>query len=592
MSISSCLAWAMTALLILSPSLTLSVSAQDTPTNITLTFYNDAGEPIEAATLSIPRALCVNFNPDLLVDGYASVVASEPQAALNLYPSPHCPFLTKSTVGFWNNTDAVLNTLSVRYEGLAPNTAPGTLTDTAFPPNMYVQPRIPDPEDSGKGANPADWVLDPEKGKIVVIVVAAVLGIGVSIGLYAVYQAAQYKAPPKKKKEKKFKGLQTKKVKKKDAYYQKPVKEANTTAPLLSNMTPPGTPGHPTNKTSKSTEARLVSSSTSSFSPPVSRGSMQERRTHEAPVLIDMQETNLRNKSSSNTISSGRTMTSVNSPNNSPPRRGPGGSGPGPVSATNTGVKPSIITASSTPPAPPPNSSGSNARTSLNVPAPSTSSPLALSSHTDLIQFTSPMTQLNQLRPQFQQQQQQQQRSSFQPQPYQQYPPPPSLQKQQPRPGFPQLQQRPQRPQITTQYQPPPMNSQSPPTSPTGRGGFGVPRGGMGGRGGLGSTPGRGGYSGGGGGYSQRPPQNYQVQQGLSMSSPARTMSPPARAMSPTGPTSPTRGRGSNEILVPLQPIHNSNSGYVLPPPSTNPGIQQQHRQQRPPRPADNSRSR
>ncbi|KAF9309102.1 hypothetical protein BG003_010213 [Podila horticola] len=603
MSISSCLAWAMAALLILSPSLTLSVSAQDTPTSITLTFYNDAGEPIEAATQTIPRASCVNFNPDLLVGGYASVVASEPHAALNLYPNLYCAFLSKSTVGFWNNTDPVPNTLSVRYEGLAPNTVPGTLTDTAFPPNMYVQPRIPDPEG---GANPEDWVLDPEKGKIVVILVAAVLGVGVSAGLYTVYQAAQYKPPPKKNKEKKFKGLQTKKVKKKDAYYQKPVKEANTTAPLLSNMTPPGTPGYPT---SKSSEALLVSSSTtSSFSSPVARGSMQERRTHETPVLIDMQETNLGSKSSSNTISSGKTLASVNNQNNSPPRRVPGGPSPGPV-PTNTGVKPSTITVSSSTPPPPPKSSGNNARTPLNMSAPSVSSPLAPSFNADLIQFTPPMTQLYQLRPQSQQQQQPpQQRSSFQPQPFQQYPPPPSLQKQQPRPGFPQLQQRPQHPQITTQYQPPSMNLQSPPTSPTGRGGFGGPRGDMGGRGVYGSPPGRDGYSG-GGGYGQRPPQSYQGQQGRSMSPPARAMSPPARAMSPparsrspptramspSGPTSPT-GRGSSSgILVPIQSTHNSNGGYVLPPPSINPGFQpQQYRQQqqRPPRPADTSRSR
>ncbi|KAG0091451.1 hypothetical protein BGZ92_000653 [Podila epicladia] len=504
MSISSYLAWAMAALLIFSPSLTLSVLAQDTPTSITLTFYTDAGEPIEAATQTILRATCVDFNTALFVDGYASVVASEPHAALNLYPGPYCTFLSKSTVGFWNNTDAVLNTLSVRYEGLAPDTAPGTLSDTAFPPNMYVQPKIPDPEGNGKGANPADWVLDPEKGKIVIILVAAVLGVGVSIGLYAVYQAAQYKPPPKKKKEKKFKGLQTKKVKKKDAYYLKPVKEANKTAPLLSNMTPLGTPDHSTNKTLKST-ALVSSSITTSFSPPVSRGSMQERRTQEASVLIDMQETNLGSKSSSNTISSGRTMTSINSPNSSPPRRGPGGQGPGPVSATNIGVKPSTITASSSASPPPPKSSG----TPLNVSAPSTPSPLVPSSSPDLIQFTPPMTQLYQLRPQPQQQQQQpqQQRSSFQPQPYQQYPPPPSLQTQHPRPGFPQLQQRPQRPQIISQYQPPPMNSPNPPTSPTGSGGFGVPR----------------------GGYGQRPPQSYQGQQGRSMSPPARAMSPPTR---------------------------------------------------------------
>ncbi|KAF9215128.1 hypothetical protein BGZ59_002238 [Podila verticillata] len=580
MSISSCLAWAVAALLILSPSLTFSVSAQTPPTSVTLTFYNDAGEPIEGATQTVPRASCVNLDTSLLPDGYTSVVASVPQAALNLYPSPYCPFLSKSSVGFWNNTDVVLNTLSVRYEGLAPvTTAPGTLSDTQFPPNMYVQPKIQDPED-GTGSNPDDWALNPEKGKLLVYIVAGVLGIGVSIGLYLVYQAAQYKPPPKKKKEKKFKGLQTKKVKKKDAYFIKPAKVDANTTPLLDGMTPPRTPDHLTNKTSKSTEALLVSSSTtSSFSSPVSRGSMQERRTHEVPVLIDMQETNLGNKSSSNTISS---------QNNPPPRRGTGGSGPVPTATAHSGVKPSttITTSTLTPPPPPPKSNGNNsARTLLNVSAPSTSSPLATSSsNADLIQFAPAMTQLYQLRPSSQQQphphpqpqqQQQQQRSSSQPLPNQYPPPPHSLQNHQSRSGFPQLQQRPQRPQITAQYQPPPMSSQSPPTSPTGHGGGG-PRGTRG-RGGYG-PPGREGYSGSGGGYGQRPPpQSYQGQQG-------RPMSPP-RALSPSGPTSPTRGRGSNEVLVPLRPIHNSNSGYVLPPPSANPGIQQQYRQQQQPQP-------
>ncbi|KAF9383595.1 hypothetical protein CPB97_006329 [Podila verticillata] len=599
MSISSCLAWAIAALLILSPSLTFSVSAQETPpTSVTLTFYDDAGEPIEGATQTVPRASCVNLDTSLLPDGYTSVVASVPQAALNLYPRPYCPFLSKSSVGFWNNTDVMFDTLSVRYEGLAPaTTPPGTLSDTQFPPNMYVQPKIQDPED-GTGPKPDDWVLNPEKGKLLVYIVAGVLGVGVSIGLYLVYQAAQYKAPPKKNKEKKFKGLQTKKVKKKDAYFIKPAKVDANTTPLLDGMTPPGTPGHLTNKTSKSTEALLVSSSTtSSFSSPVSRGSMQERRTHEAPVLIDMQETNLGSKSSSNTISSGRTMTSVNNQNGPPSRRGTGGSGPVPTSTAHTGVKPSatITTSTSTPP-PPPKSNGNNsARALMNVSAPSMSSPLATpSSNADLIQFAPPMTHLHQLRPPSQQQshphpqpqqQQQQQWSSSQPQPNQYPPPPHSLQNRQPRSGFPQLQQHPQRPQITTQYQPPPMISQSPPTSPTDHGGSG-PRGTRG-RGEYG-PPGRGGYSGSGGGYGQRPPPpRYQGQQD-------RPMSPP-RAMSPSGPTSPTRGRGSNEILVPLQPIHNSNSGYVLPPPFANPGIQQQYRrqQQQPQsRPSDSFQSR
>jgi len=53
-------------------------------------------------------------------------------------------------------------------------------------------------------------------------VVAAVLGMGVAIGVYQVYLAAQYVPPPKIPKKKKGNGLNLKKVRKQDAFFMKP----------------------------------------------------------------------------------------------------------------------------------------------------------------------------------------------------------------------------------------------------------------------------------------------------------------------------------------------------------------------------------
>ncbi|KAF9944647.1 hypothetical protein BGZ70_004459, partial [Mortierella alpina] len=97
---------------------------------------------------------------------------------------------------------------------------PGTLNPGAFPPAMAVQSQIPGTE----GAEV--WVMDPAKGKIVVGLVASVMAIGVAIGIVQVYRAAQYVPPPKKYKPVSTGVVGIKKVKKKDAYFKKPVRDS------------------------------------------------------------------------------------------------------------------------------------------------------------------------------------------------------------------------------------------------------------------------------------------------------------------------------------------------------------------------------
>ncbi|KAG9320376.1 hypothetical protein KVV02_005595 [Mortierella alpina] len=150
--------------------------------------------------------------------GYASVTASDPQSALNLYSDPHCQVLASSAVGQWMNEGAVANIVAMRWEGTAPaSMPPGTLSPNAFPPAMAVQTKVPEIE---------EWVMDPSKGKIVVGLVAAVMVIGVAIGAVQVYRAAQYVPPPKKYKAVSTGVVGIKKVKKKDAYFKKPVRDS------------------------------------------------------------------------------------------------------------------------------------------------------------------------------------------------------------------------------------------------------------------------------------------------------------------------------------------------------------------------------
>ncbi|KAF8934272.1 hypothetical protein EDD21DRAFT_416191 [Dissophora ornata] len=199
--------------------LTPAVSAAEPANSITISFLDESGAVIGEPQI-IPYAQCRDIDPSLLqsTDGlYASVVASELHAALNLYSSQSCQVPAGSAVGQWPNTGTVTNMTSIRWEGIAPaDMVPGTLSPDSFPPQMAVQTQVPDPD-----ADPVTWEMDPSKGRVVVGFVAGVLVIGVLIGIYQVYLAAQYVPPPKK--PKKPTGLNTKKIKKKDAYFKKPV---------------------------------------------------------------------------------------------------------------------------------------------------------------------------------------------------------------------------------------------------------------------------------------------------------------------------------------------------------------------------------
>ncbi|KAG0324806.1 hypothetical protein BGZ99_001422 [Dissophora globulifera] len=87
---------------------------------------------------------------------------------------------------------------------------------------MAIQTKAPSAHD-GSGDR---FVMDPAKGRIVVGLVSAVLAIGVIIGVCQVYSAAQYVPPPPKPKPKKAVGkVGGKKIKKKDAYFKKPVRD-------------------------------------------------------------------------------------------------------------------------------------------------------------------------------------------------------------------------------------------------------------------------------------------------------------------------------------------------------------------------------
>ncbi|KAF9571903.1 hypothetical protein EC968_010556 [Mortierella alpina] len=168
-----------------------------------------------------PEAPVEETPPAATAAGYASVTASDPQAALNLYSDLHCQILASSAVGQWKNEGVVLDILSIRWEGTAPaSMPPGTLNPGAFPPGMAVQTQVPGTE----GAE--EWVMDPAKGKIVVGLVASVMVIGVAIGVVQVYRAAQYVPPPKKYKPVSTGVVGIKKVKKKDAYFKKPVRDS------------------------------------------------------------------------------------------------------------------------------------------------------------------------------------------------------------------------------------------------------------------------------------------------------------------------------------------------------------------------------
>ncbi|KAF9434577.1 hypothetical protein BGZ76_007785 [Entomortierella beljakovae] len=195
------------------------VAAQDGAT-ITLSFLNAEGTVV-GQPQSISYATCTTLivpqpiNPGEV--SYTTVRATDLRAGLNLYAGSYCQLNQGSTVGQWKNEGYAANILAVRWEGTADAIYPtGVYRPDDFPHRMNVQQKI----------TPNRFTLDPSKGKILVGLVSVVLAIGVITGIYQVYKASLYVAPPKKpKKEKKSNGLNIKKVKKKDAYYRKPIRE-------------------------------------------------------------------------------------------------------------------------------------------------------------------------------------------------------------------------------------------------------------------------------------------------------------------------------------------------------------------------------
>ncbi|KAG0213795.1 hypothetical protein BGX33_002671 [Mortierella sp. NVP41] len=189
-----------------------SAMAQTTVQTRNFTIYDEAGNAI-GQPFTVQYDLCTPIIGFTMGLTYATIKSDDPRAALNLYAQEQCQLPTSSSVGSWPNTGLALNTLAVRWEGTAPtDRATGELNPVLFPPRLEIQ----------KNMN-AQWAMDPSKGIVIVGIVSGVLVIGVAIGLYQVYVAAQFKPPPKKQKKPKT-GLNIKKVKKKDAYYRKPVR--------------------------------------------------------------------------------------------------------------------------------------------------------------------------------------------------------------------------------------------------------------------------------------------------------------------------------------------------------------------------------
>ncbi|KAF9578283.1 hypothetical protein BGW38_006006 [Lunasporangiospora selenospora] len=177
----------------------------------------------------IERAICSMIDISSVPEGtvYASVSAAVKQSGFNLYSDGACQLFAKTAVGQWSQA-AVPGVLRVRWEGPSSATV-GTLGDVPFPPNMAGQTLVPEAK--------IVWKLDPSKGKTVVGLVAAVLVIGIAIGVYQVYRVAQYKPPPKQPKKPKL-GTNVKKIKKKDAYYKKPVRADQQAFQRLHNESP------------------------------------------------------------------------------------------------------------------------------------------------------------------------------------------------------------------------------------------------------------------------------------------------------------------------------------------------------------------
>ncbi|KAF8977559.1 hypothetical protein BGZ46_007294 [Entomortierella lignicola] len=198
---------------------------------LSFTFQDNTGAVLGQID-SIPLSSCVAIDPtNPSVGGsdgnFASVVASDTQAALNLYSDVNCKVLQSGAVGMWNNAGSVANVAGASWVGTAPSTdSPGTLVSAGFPA-LPITTTIPEPTQTPDANNTSSanggLSMDPSKGRVLVILVSCILVIGIIVGVYQVYEASLYTAPPKKAKKKKNDGLVgAKKIKKKNAYFVKP----------------------------------------------------------------------------------------------------------------------------------------------------------------------------------------------------------------------------------------------------------------------------------------------------------------------------------------------------------------------------------
>ncbi|KAF9346934.1 hypothetical protein BGX34_003517 [Mortierella sp. NVP85] len=229
------LAWAL--LISLAASLIAPAAAQSSGQSITLSYSDENNEPI-GTQQTIQFITCtplVVSAEDPTLTTFTAVATSDDHAYLNLYQDGNCQILMGGTVGHWNTVEEprTAGAVSIRWEGSSSSAVPGFFDPNGFPHGMAVQTRVPTAD------NPM-FVMDPSKGVIVVALVALVLVIGMAIGAYQVYKAAQYKPPPKPPKEPKLGVVGTKKVKKKQAYYKKPTKDGGQALLNSSSPTPDG----------------------------------------------------------------------------------------------------------------------------------------------------------------------------------------------------------------------------------------------------------------------------------------------------------------------------------------------------------------
>ncbi|KAF9274439.1 hypothetical protein BGZ68_000685 [Mortierella alpina] len=163
--------------------------------------------------------------------------------------------------------------------------APGTLNPGAFPQAMAVQTQVPGTEEAEQ-----QWVMDPSKGRIVVGLVSAVMVIGVAIGIVQVYRASQYVAPPKKYKAVSTAVVGGKKVKKKDAYFKKPVRDSMmSSASAPAGVGPGFTSSAPTSP--RSSRMMMEQSSRSPLMHERSRDSHFSVTSSSAPTLAPISST-------------------------------------------------------------------------------------------------------------------------------------------------------------------------------------------------------------------------------------------------------------------------------------------------------------